>query len=73
MKDKYIIIITILSILLSISILIIIIGTRIIEDLNITIETHKNTIGVCNVDLRQVQNENEELRTQMIEECRKKD
>ena len=71
MKDKYIIIITILSILLAISILIIIIGTRIIEDLNITIETHKNTIGVCNIDLRQVQNENEELRTQMIEECKK--
>lgn len=64
-NDKYIIAISLLSVLLIISITIIIIGVRVISDLNDTIGMHKNTIGVCNIDLEQTQLENEELR----EEC----
>lgn len=66
-KDKYIISIITLSILLVISIMIIIIGVRIIDDLSSIIEMHKNTISVCNMDLEQVQSENEELRGKLGE------
>lgn len=66
-NDKYIIAITVLSILFIISVMIIIIGVRVIDDLNSTIDMHKNTIGVCNVDLKQVQKENENLRKRLEE------
>lgn len=65
-EDKYTIAIGILSILLFISVMIIIIGIKIIKDLDYTIEMHKNTIGVCNIDLKQVQEENEDLRNNCI-------
>lgn len=67
-NDKYIIAITILSILLIISGMITVICVRIISDLNSTIDMHKNTIGVCNIDLEQVQKENEELRSRLDNE-----
>lgn len=64
-NDKYIIAISLLSVLLIVSITIIIIGVKVISDLNDTIGMYKNTIVVCNIDLEQTQLENEELR----EEC----
>ena len=64
-NDKYIIAISLLSVLLIVSITIIIIGVKVISDLNDTIGMYKNTIGGCNIDLEQTQLENEELR----EEC----
>lgn len=62
----YSIAVTILSFIVVIMLMIIIIGIRIIDDLNSTIDMHKNTIGVCNIDLKQVQNENEKLRKECI-------
>ena len=58
----YTIAIVILSFFIVIMLMIIAIGVRIIDDLNDTIDMHKNTIGVCNIDLEQVQKENEKLR-----------
>ena len=64
-NDGYIITITILSAIAIILFMVIIIGIRIIDDLNGVIDMHKNTIGVCNIDLKQVQKENEELREKL--------
>lgn len=61
----YSIAVTILSFIVVIMLMIIIIGIRIIDDLNSTIDMQKNTISVCNIDLKQVQNENEELRNKI--------
>lgn len=66
-EEKYTIALAILTILLFIAIIIIFINLKIIEDLDYTIDMHKNTIGVCNVDLKQVQKENEELRGRICE------
>lgn len=67
-NDKYIITITILAAIVIILFMVIIIGIRIIDDLNAVIDMHKNTIEVCNMDLEQVQEENESLRERaMIE------
>lgn len=70
-KDKYIISIVLLSLALMISIIIICLGIVIINDLNDTIERHKNTIGVCTIDLKQVQEENDDMRKRIIELERK--
>lgn len=63
----YTIAIIILSTISIIMFMIIIIGIRVINDLNGVIDMHKNTIGVCNVDLKHVQKENEELRNKCFE------
>lgn len=65
-EEKYTIALASLSILLFIAIVIIFISFKIMEDLNYMIDVHKNTIGVCNVDLKQVQKENEELRKECL-------
>ena len=65
-EEKYTIALASLSILLFIAIVAIFISFKIIEDLNYMIDVHKNTIGVCNVDLKQVQKENEELRKECL-------
>ena len=64
-NTSYAIAITILSFLVVLLLVIIVIGIRIISDLNDTIEMHKNTIKVCKIDLEQIQIENEELRNKI--------
>lgn len=71
MKDKYIIAITTLSILLLISVIIIGILGAIATDLRDTVNMYKNTIGVCRIDLEEVQNENKELREDLEKRCEK--
>lgn len=65
-EEKYTIALASLTILLFIAIVVIFISFKIMEDLNYMIDMHKNTIGVCNVDLKQVQKENEELRKECL-------
>ena len=72
-EEKYTIALASLSILLFIAIVVIFISFKIMEDLNYMIDVHKNTIGVCNVDLKQVQKENEELRADLEKRCEKQD
>lgn len=66
-EDKLVITIVILGILYLISIITIIVLVTICNDLKDTTDMYKNTIGVCNIDLKQVQNENEKLREQINE------
>lgn len=61
----YTIAVTILSFIIVTMFMIIIIGIRIIDDLNSTIDMHKNTINICTMDLEQVQKENEDLRSKI--------
>lgn len=65
-EEKYTIALASLTILLFIAIIIIFINFKIMEDLNYMIDMHKNTIGVCNTDLKQIQKENEELRKECL-------
>lgn len=65
-EEKYTVALASLTILLFIAIIIIFINFKIMEDLNYMIDMHKNTIGVCNTDLKQVQEENEELRNECL-------
>ena len=67
-EEKYTIALASLSILLFIAIVVIFISFKIMEDLNYMIDVHKNTIGVCNVDLKQAQKENEILRRKLNNE-----
>lgn len=68
-NDKYVVAITILSILFIISVMVVIICVKIIDDLNGVIDMHKNTINVCRIDLEHTQIENDDLR----ENCFKED
>lgn len=65
-EEKYTIALASLTMLLIIAIIIIFINFKIMEDLNYMIDMHKNTIGVCNTDLKQVQEENENLRKELL-------
>ncbi len=66
-EEKYTIALAILSILLFISIVIIGVLTVLCTDLRDTANIYKNTIGVCKIDLEEVQKENEELRGRICE------
>ena len=67
-EDKYQLGLVLLGLLNIILLGIIGIMCIVINDLNSTIDMHKNTIGVCNIDLKQIQNENEELRERLRSE-----
>lgn len=60
-NDKYIIAIMALSVLLVTTILIIILGVAIINDLNDTIDMHINSRNTCQIDLNEAKAEYEEL------------
>ena len=71
MKDRYIISIITLSILLLVNIFIIVCLVIISTDLRDTTNVYKNTIDICNTDLEQVQTENESLRNKLLERIEK--
>lgn len=61
-KDKQVLAITILSLILAISILINLVCFVIINDLNSTIDRHLNSRNVCRTELKTLQNEFDEYR-----------
>lgn len=65
MKDKYIIAITVLSILLVISLIINGWLVAVVTDLRDTTMMYENSLGVCRIDLEKVQIENDEIRHQI--------
>lgn len=67
MKNKYIISVTILSVLLFVAIICNVILLVLTNDLTEKVQMQDNTIGVCKIDLEKVQIENEELREKCFE------
>ena len=65
-EEKYIISIGVLAILLIINFIIICMLVGMATDLRDKVQMQENTIGVCNIDLEEVQKENEELRKELL-------